>query len=269
MLFRKNVGLMQQEQIYNAAIELSKSRRAIDIKRALDLFESIPDYKNAGSHAKACQERLDQLAWRDAVSSPVRQKKPMISILSAVACLLVLCVVVGLIASAVFGNDTTRTVAKTGNSTKVVLVGKASFEPVTVPQETAFPTNSFPPAQNNIYETTARPTTQTETPTSTIVPTSMPTHTQTPSVVNPIASNVGVGSIVQYGSYEQDNVLSNGAEPIEWIVLDKQGNKVLLLSRCGLDAIPFHKRLTSVTWAECSLRDWLNTTFFNTAFDES
>ena len=49
-----------------------------------------------------------------------------------------------------------------------------------------------------------------------------------------------VGSIVTFGQYEQDNNTGNGPEEIEWIVLDVQDGKSLLLSRYGLDAKPYN-----------------------------
>ena len=45
-----------------------------------------------------------------------------------------------------------------------------------------------------------------------------------------------IGDTVSFGSYEQDNNTENGAEAIEWIVLDVEGENVLLLSKYGLDA---------------------------------
>lgn len=39
------------------------------------------------------------------------------------------------------------------------------------------------------------------------------------------------GNVVTYGHYEQDNDTANGKEPIEWVVLDVQGDKALLISK--------------------------------------
>ena len=44
-------------------------------------------------------------------------------------------------------------------------------------------------------------------------------------------TDISVGDIITFGHYEQDNNLDNGAEPIEWIVLDVQDGKALLLSK--------------------------------------
>ena len=76
-----------------------------------------------------------------------------------------------------------------------------------------------------------------------------------------------IGDIVTFGSYEQDNKTSK-KEPIEWIVLDKDGTKILLLSRYCLDSVAFNNRQEDVKWADSSLRKWLNTTFVKTAFSE-
>ena len=71
-----------------------------------------------------------------------------------------------------------------------------------------------------------------------------------------------------FGLYEQDNNLSNGKEPIEWIVLDVQDGKALLLSRYGLDVMPYNTKREEITWENCTLRKWLNGSFLQTAFTE-
>lgn len=77
------------------------------------------------------------------------------------------------------------------------------------------------------------------------------------------------GDIITFGTYEQDNVTENGAEPIEWIVVDVFDGKATLLSKYGLDAKPFHEDGTKgIYWADCSLRSWLNAEFFENAFSE-
>lgn len=76
-----------------------------------------------------------------------------------------------------------------------------------------------------------------------------------------------------FGSYEQDGSTGNGKEPIEWLVLDRDGDKALLLSKYALDFqsfMPFYEPVTEhYTWESCSLRRWLNSTFLNAAFDSS
>ena len=71
---------------------------------------------------------------------------------------------------------------------------------------------------------------------------------------------------VIFGSYEQDGVVSNGKEPIEWIVVDENENGTLLVSRYVLDCVQYNTEDTDVTWETCSLRKWMNDDFLNTAF---
>ena len=76
------------------------------------------------------------------------------------------------------------------------------------------------------------------------------------------------GSSVYFGAYEQDVDLYNGAEPIEWILLDRQGDRVLLLSRYGLEAVVFNRNDTNVYYSSSDGRSWLNGDFLQTAFSE-
>ena len=76
-----------------------------------------------------------------------------------------------------------------------------------------------------------------------------------------------VGEYIKFGKFEQDNDTSNGAEEIEWLVLEKQGDKMLVISRYILDARSYNPaNLTETCWEDCELRRWLNGDFFNTAF---
>ena len=72
--------------------------------------------------------------------------------------------------------------------------------------------------------------------------------------------------IVIYGHYEQNKNLDDGMEPIEWIILNIQGDKMLLVSRYCLDLQPYNIKYENVTWDECSLRVWLNESFISIAF---
>lgn len=82
-------------------------------------------------------------------------------------------------------------------------------------------------------------------------------------------SGAAVGDTVLFGSYEQDGDLENGAEEIEWIVLDEQDGGLLLLSDRVLDEVPYTDDSSGDTWADSYLRSWLNSTFLDTAFTET
>ena len=77
------------------------------------------------------------------------------------------------------------------------------------------------------------------------------------------------GDIVALGTYEQNNNLSDGAEPIEWRVLERIGDEVLLLSVNCLDCrtyndVPFEP----VTWETSAIRAWLGDEFYNSVFTD-
>ena len=75
-----------------------------------------------------------------------------------------------------------------------------------------------------------------------------------------------VGDIIVFGTYEQDNDTTNGKENIEWLVLAKKGNRILVISDKALDRQPYNSSRTRVTWETCTLRKWLNNDFINAAF---
>lgn len=77
-----------------------------------------------------------------------------------------------------------------------------------------------------------------------------------------------VGDTMTFGTYEQDGDVENGAEPIEWTVLDEKDGKILLISEKCLDCQPYHNSYTGVVWEKSSLRTWLNKTFVKAAFTD-
>ena len=86
------------------------------------------------------------------------------------------------------------------------------------------------------------------------------------SVKQALIKNAKVGDIVYFGTYEQDNDTSNGKENIKWLVLEKENNRVLVISDKALDCQPYNSSFTVVTWENCTLRKWLNNDFINAAF---
>ena len=73
------------------------------------------------------------------------------------------------------------------------------------------------------------------------------------------------GDVVLFGRYEQDALASDGPEPIEWIVLAREKNRLLLLSRLALDSRAFGWK-EGLTWENSAMRAWLNETFAGRAF---
>lgn len=79
-----------------------------------------------------------------------------------------------------------------------------------------------------------------------------------------LLSEAEIGSCVFFGSCEQDNDTSNGKEEIEWIVLAKEGDQALVISKYALDCKQYDTSMSDATWETCSLRKWLNGPFLDT-----
>lgn len=158
---------------------------------------------------------------------------------------------------------TTPTVTPTPSPTPTPTVS-----PTPVPTMTPTPTVTLAPTATVTLVPTASPV-----PKPTNTPTPKPTASPTPTPV--MINGIGVGDYVTFGRYEQDNILENGPEPIEWLVLDIKDGKAFLLARYGLDRHQYHvekfidgdiKKPIVVTWETCEMRSWLNTTFMDAAF---
>lgn len=72
---------------------------------------------------------------------------------------------------------------------------------------------------------------------------------------------------VYLGHYYQSN--NNSKDQIKWRVLSVNGNDAFLLADQCLDCKPYNDTDSGATWSECSLRSWLNSTFYNAAFNSS
>lgn len=83
-----------------------------------------------------------------------------------------------------------------------------------------------------------------------------------------LLSRAEVGDYVLFGSYEQDNKASNGKENIEWLVLDKEEDSMLVISRYALDfqeydTVPKKGGFISGDY----VYSWMNHTFKSNAFN--
>lgn len=77
-----------------------------------------------------------------------------------------------------------------------------------------------------------------------------------------------VNDEVTFGRYEQDKNENDGTEPIEWIVKEIKGDKVLLVSKYVLDCREYNEEKINVTWETSSVRKWLNHDFLKAAFSD-
>lgn len=79
---------------------------------------------------------------------------------------------------------------------------------------------------------------------------------------------------IVFGSYDmidQNKNKDDKKEPLEWKIVeyDEDNSRVLLLSRYIIDLQPINdNNEPEVTWENCTLRNWLNTTFLAEAFSD-
>ncbi|MBO5287565.1 MAG: hypothetical protein J6B34_05520, partial [Clostridia bacterium] len=73
------------------------------------------------------------------------------------------------------------------------------------------------------------------------------------------------GTIHKMGVYNHGMQI----EDIEWRVLERDGNRALLISNHIIDRQKFNESSENTSWEKCSLRKWLNNDFYNTAFSSS
>ena len=101
--------------------------------------------------------------------------------------------------------------------------------------------------------------------------TGMPIQASGYVVNDPVISDSGVTTwdCIYFGSYYQSSLTEK--EPIKWRILDvdENDNSALILADCNLDCRPFHTPDKKMTWADSTVRYWLNNDFLSTAFNET
>lgn len=79
-------------------------------------------------------------------------------------------------------------------------------------------------------------------------------------------SDLNAGQIVTFGRYHKKDVMT--VEALEWRVLEVEDGKALLVTEQGIDCQTYNNEGTSITWENCSLREWLNSELIEELFTE-
>lgn len=69
-----------------------------------------------------------------------------------------------------------------------------------------------------------------------------------------------VGDIIEFGNYNGNN---------EWEILDKEDDKILVVSKYAIENKSYNDGYVDITWEKCTLRSWLNNEYLNSAFDSA
>lgn len=83
---------------------------------------------------------------------------------------------------------------------------------------------------------------------------------------------LAVGKTVDFGRYHWEHAPRTpeaGLRAISWKILARDGDRALLISSSVLDRRALHQTKHPVTWADCTLRQWLNGEFLHFTFTEA
>ena len=225
------------DEIYDEAIALLNYKDSYSLNKALNLFNIIYDYKDSSEQIEYLKEQIEIVRQeekeRKIINEEIKQKKlkkVFIIITSIICALLIFGVVLkSVIIPSVMYHSAVKMVA---NGEYKEAIDK--FESL----------GDYKDCKNKANEAFEK------------------------YKIKKI-KEANVGDIIYYGSYEQDNNISNGKENIEWRVLAKENNRILVISDKALDCQPFNETGEDVTWRTCTLRKWLNDDFFNSAFSNA
>lgn len=78
-------------------------------------------------------------------------------------------------------------------------------------------------------------------------------------------SQAEVGDVITFGRLEED-YNSPGTERVEWIVLKKDGDQIMLLSKLGLAGNVYYNRHEEVEWKDSDLCRYLNKSMYDEMF---
>ncbi len=80
-----------------------------------------------------------------------------------------------------------------------------------------------------------------------------------------------VGDILSLGKYPKDKA-GKKKEDIEWLIIKREGDKALVISRYVLDRVPYYAPdhgNPQLTWETSYIRSWLNEIFYEKVFNDS
>lgn len=228
-----NAEICRKDALYHSARSQMSQNTISSYESAIRMFESIPGWKDADEKIRICQEKIENLkleAERKAEEQRIaaeKTKKKIKKIITITAPIVCVLIVFLILL-------------------KTVIIPQYKLNKATQLIDSGDYKAAYMLLDGLSYKDSAE---------------------RLQSAKQALIKNAKVGEIVYFGTYEQDNNTFNGKENIEWLVLAKENNRVLVISDKALDCQPYNTSLSDVTWENCTLRKWLNDDFVNVAFD--
>lgn len=82
------------------------------------------------------------------------------------------------------------------------------------------------------------------------------------------AGTYHVGETFTFGIFQQEKGAGAEKKPIEWQVLKKEAERILVISKYGLEPRPYSMEIKNGVWENSDIRKWLNHNFYEEAFNE-
>lgn len=262
-----------KDKIYDEAILLMKDDIIDHAKSALDKFEKNPDWKDSAEQIEKCKTKIEEIERQEEERIvDEKRKKKIIKITKIVSPIVAVAVVFFILLNTVI-------IPSVKYKTAISDVDNGKYDKAI---EGFSELGDYKDSADQIKETKLKEANVLISAGDYISAYNLLSglnYKDSESILNSIKSQykealykealfnkAEVGSYVLFGSYEQDNDTDNGKEDIEWLVLEKKDDRLLVISKYALDCKQYNESFGSVTWETCTLRKWLNGDFINEAF---
>lgn len=228
---------ISKENIYTIALNYMNDGTTKHLNLAIDEFSKILDWKDSKEQISICQKRINELA-KKGIDSKKRTLKIIIIMSTAV------------VLSAVFGIII-----------KFAIIPPISYQKAVSLMENNDYSNAYMKFVKILnYKNSASLAEECEE--------KIDTENLNDQLLT--IKSAEIASTVEFGRYDMDNNPKNGKEIMEWIVIGKNGDSALLISKyCLPDFQQYNDSPNAVEWENCSLRQWLNSDFLSSAFVEA
>ena len=259
--------ICRKDALYNSACSNMTGNIIRNYESAIKTFETISGWKDADEQIRICQERIENLkleAERKAEKQRIaaeKMKKKAKKVFIAIASVACVCVIFLILMKTVI-------IPKQKYNQAMELISSGDYEAA---YELLEEIGDNATIASSKYDRAIKCIDSGDYKTACMLLDGLSykdSAEKLKSAKQALIKTAKVGDIVYFGTYEQDNDTTNGKEDIEWLVLAKENNRVLVISDKALDCQPYNSSDTRVTWETRSLRTWLNTDFVNDAFSD-
>lgn len=220
----------RKDSIYTYAKSKMGEHTILGYEAAIKEFQNISGWRDTAEQINICKEKIEELQQEEEAAMIALKRKRKIIVIGA------LIVVAGIIIAVVVKN---LIIPQVKYNKAVSLYNDGNYEEAITKFEKMGDYKDSPEKMSSSYNLYLK---------------------------NGLNTTV-VGDNVLFGAYEQDNNNVNGKEYIEWLVLAREDNRALLISKYALDSKEYNTEYKDITWETCSLRNWLNNDFINEAFN--